>query len=119
AAEKRRRALYMLEVRGTPEAQPPCREIHGWPRLDVEGRSRVPHPLEGERHHAGRGERHEMARHHHAGVAVGAAVAALAVALEHRDAHAALGAVIRGAQADDPAADDRDLLNGSPSKTGR
>ncbi len=47
-----------------------------------------------------------MARHDHAGVAVGAAVAALAVALDDDDAVAAPRAFERRGQADDAPTDD-------------
>ena len=108
-AQQRRGASHMRDVGGLPELERPVRQAPRRARLDIERRGRVPHPLQAERHHAGRRKRHEMARHHHAAVLVRAAVALGAMALDHRDAPAAARAVERGAQPDDAAADHRDV----------
>ena len=109
-AQQRRAAAHVLGRGRAPEPVAPREELRRQPRLHVERRRGIPHPLERERDHARRRERHEMARDEHPRVAERAAVAALRIALDERDRQAAAHAVIRGAQADDAAADDDDPL---------
>ena len=109
-ADERRAPLDMRPGRGLPELEAPAQQVEVEARLDVEGRFRVPHPLQAERHHAGRGQRDEVARHDHARVAEGAAVALFRVAVDDGDAVALAGGVVGRAQADDAAADDDDVL---------
>ncbi len=101
-------AAHVLGRGRAPEPVTPGKELRRKPRLHVERRRRIPHPLERERHHARCRERHEMARHEHSRVAERAAVAALRIAVDERDREAAAHAVIRRAQADDAATDDDD-----------
>ena len=104
--EERRRAARALEGGGAPELESPSGELERQARLHIERRRRVPHPLERELDGARRRQRDEMARHDHPGVAVGAAVAALAVALQDDDAVAAARTFERGGKADDAPAHD-------------
>ena len=76
-AQQWRRAAHMLRRGRAPESIAPGEEVRRQPRLHVERRRRIPHPLEGEGHHAGRGERHEVARHEHSRVLERATVAPL------------------------------------------
>ena len=110
-AQERCGAFHVRGARRAPELERPVHQLPGGARPHVERRRRVPHPFQAQGHHAGRGERHEMARHQHAGVLERAAVAPLGIALDDGDAPAAPRAVERGAQADHPAARDEDVLS--------
>ena len=85
-AQQRRGAANVLGRGRAPELDAPVEEIPRQARLDVERRRGIPHPLEALRHHAGRGERHEMAGHQHAGVLERAAVALRGIAIDERHA---------------------------------
>ena len=107
-AQQRRGAANVFRRGRAPELEAPVEEIPRQARLDVERRRGIPHPLETERHHARRGQRHEVARHEHPGVLERAAVALRGIAVDDRHAPAAARAVIRDRQADDAATDDDD-----------
>src|SRR5688572_31685766 len=63
---------HMLHISCAPKLNAPVEQLRTEARLNVERALRVPHPLQPERHHAGRRERHEMAGTHVTGVAEGA-----------------------------------------------
>src|SRR5690606_23472572 len=64
------------------------------------------HPAHALRHYPGRRQRDEVARHHHAGVAVRGGDPLGRVALEYRHLETALAQVVGASQADDARADD-------------
>ena len=67
---------------------------------------RVEHHPQAHGHHSRRGQRHEMARDDHPGIAEGTAIVIGRPALEQRDAMAFARGVVCGAKPDHPAADD-------------
>jgi propionyl-CoA carboxylase alpha chain len=100
-AQQRRRLLNPFGRAGPPEAPSPLEELRVEARADVEGGFRIPHPLEAQGDHSGRGQRDEMAGHHHAGVAEGTAVAGRRISINDCHRVTGLGTIISGAQPDD------------------
>ncbi len=112
-AQQRRGTADVSGVRRAPEFPAPAQQIPIEPRPDVKGRFGVPHPFEPQRHHAGRGQRHEMARHDHARVAVGTTLVIRRAPVEHRDLVPFARGVVSCAQPNDAAADEDNVLHSS------
>ena len=108
--QQRRRAGNVRGVCRPPELPAPIQQVPAQPRFHVERRLRVPHPFEAERHHARRGQRHEMARHDHARVPKRAAFVPRGLAVEDRHAMPPARGVIGRGKTDDAGADDEDVL---------
>ena len=96
-------------VSGAGEEERPVAEVRIEAWAHPERALRIPHPLEPEGHHARRGERHEVARHDHSGVAMRGALALRSLAVEHGDPVAPLDQVPRRAETCDSGAEDEDV----------
>src|SRR6185369_3785883 len=111
-----------LRPRGLGEEDRPADEVGIEARAHPERALRVPHPLEPERHHARRGERHEMARHDHSRVAVRGALALRPFAVEHGDPVAPIVEIPGRAETGDAGAENEDVRHGgqppAPLKAG-
>jgi len=83
-----------------PEAPAPAHQFERGAGPHVERAHGVEQPLQGLADHPRRGQRHEVAGHHDAGVAVRSDGVPGAVALEHGDLEAAAAQVVGAAQAD-------------------
>ena len=107
-AEHGRAAFDVGRGRGAPELPTPREQVRIEARTDPERALAVEHPLEAERHHTGRGERHEVTGDDHPGVAERAGIMIRGPLLQQHDGPPATQELVGGAQADDPAADDDD-----------
>ena len=105
-AQHRRRAVDVRLRCRAMELPGPAQQIGAQARLDVERALGIPHPPQPELHHAGTGQGNEVARHDHAGVDEGAAVAASASPLEEGDPCPWREQIVGDGKPDDPAADD-------------
>lgn len=84
-AKNGRRAIDVSLRRRPLELPSPAHEVGAPARLDVERALGIPHPAQSLLHHAGTGQRNDVAWHDHAGVDEGAAVALRASPLDERD----------------------------------
>src|SRR5690349_6097490 len=109
-AQQRRGASDVLVGARAPELPAPVEQRGARARLEVERAFRVDHPAQRQSDHARTRERHEVARHDHAGVGERATAVALGRrALDDRHAMSAARARVCDAQAHDAAADDGDM----------
>src|SRR5207253_1721072 len=107
---QRSRSRHVLHGRGTIKLPGPFDESRIEPRLHVERTLRIPHPLERQSNRAWRRERHEVTRRNHPCVSVRAAKLRLGSTIDNSDAMPTLRRVVRGAESDDAAADDQNVL---------
>ena len=80
------------------------------PGLQIKRRFRIPHAAQAQCHHPGRCQRHKVAGHHQAGVAIGAAAALGGVAIDDGDAETAALKIMRRAQPHYAGAENHNVL---------